>query len=390
MSTTHRVSTTAASLLAAAALFTSACGTPRAADATPTGTQAAARATTAAAPKSTTQEIAHIKIPRSTIDLLTAALRKNDLAAAKATYEQYNAQWNGVEVYTNYRSRELYGQLETDLEATIADGLSQPTPDLARLVPASEALARKYDEVIALSEKGPALSPLFDDLAALRTVRADLRIVTSALAANDLAKAKASWATFAGNYSKSEPLIKVRSTTAESETAGAIAKTDASFKASSASVDTLKPLVATVTDRYNYGVNLLNAAARNTDLAKTTYSEADVATLTALNDVMLSLKKSLAAYDSGMYSMSGDAANAAAGWQFDKVKPALQPKAADVALKTALDNYAKPAGVAGDTAKTRALGKTAIEAVTLAQQVVVGQFWTDARLQTVLSGLPKS
>ena len=379
--------TTALGVLAATTL---ACSGPSEPKATPSAPAPAATTVAAASASANPIEVDHVKSAKPKVDALVAALKKNDLPASLAAYEQYDALWNGVEVYVNFRSRELYGALETDLQAKIADGLAAKTPNLAAVVPNAEALARRYDEAIALVQKGPALSPLFDDLATLRLVRSDLRIVTAAVGANDLAKAKASFATFQSNFAKADPLIKQRSTTAAADVADALAKADAAFKAPGATADSVKPLVAALTDRYNFGVNLLNAAARNADLKKTGVVEADVAALTALNDIAVSLAKSQAAWTAGTYAAAGDAARAATGAQFEKVKPVLQPKAADAALKTALDNYEKVAGAAGDAAKVRAANQAARDAVAVAQQAVAGQFWTDAKLQSTLAALPKA
>ncbi len=60
----------------------------------------------------------------------------------------------------------------------------------------------------------------------------------------------------------------------------------------------------------------------------------------------------------------------------------LQAKAgADVAPKKALDAYMVSAGQAGDAKTATAANKAAVEAVAIAQQAVVGQFWTDPKFQ---------
>ena len=348
-----------------------------------------APAASAAAQTSVTKELDLIKTPRPFIDKLTEALRKGDLAAARQAYEDYDAAWNGIEVYTNYRSRQLYSELEVDIQGKIGQALDAPQPKLADIVPFSEAMAKKYDEVIALSQKGPPLSPLFDDLATLRIVRADLRIVTAALAANDAAKARAKFATFKSNYPKAQPLIKVRSTTADQEVIAAIAAADTKFSQPTATVDELKTLTATVTDRYNYGVNLLNAAARNADLSKKTYSEDDLKYLKSLNDAQLQLRASLTAWNSANYPVA-IAATTNVNAAFEQVKAPLAVKSADAALKTALDGYTGMAGATGDAAKVAAANKAAVEAVAIAQQVLVGQFWTDPKLQEYVASLPKA
>ena len=169
----------------------------------------------------------------------------------------------------------------------------------------------------------------------------------------------------------------------------ALGNAGAGFQQTTASTEGVKPLVATLTERYNFGVNLLNAAARNADVARTTFSETDTQALTSLNDAALSLRRSVAAWDAGMYPVAAQHAAAASGAQFEKVKPALAAKSADTTVKTALDAYASMAGAAGDAPRVRAANKTALEAVAIAQQVLVGQFWTEPRLQSFLAGLPQ-
>ncbi len=338
---------------------------------------------------STTKEAALMKAAKPAADALAAALKKGDVAAARAAYEAYDAAWNGIEVYTNVRSRQLYGELETDLQARIAEGLAKPQPGLSELVPLAEQLARKFDEAVALSEKGPAMTPLFDDLAALRIVRADLRIVTSALTSSDAAKARTYFASFKSGVPAVYPLIKARSAAVEQEVAAAIAAADAGMQQPATTADELKPLVAAVTERYNYAVNLLNAAARNADLTKITYTEQDLAYLGALNEMQVQLRRGLAAWNAGSYGAASEAVTAARA-AFDRVRPALAARGADAALSSAFDAYAALSGAAGDPATAAAANKAAVEAAGIAQQVLAGQFWTDPALQAYLASLPKT
>src|SRR5205823_8659424 len=138
-------------------------------DSKPTLPSPAATTSSAAAQ---TKEVELIKTPKPFADKLVEALKKNDLPGALAAYESYDAAWNGIEVYTNFRDRKLYGEIEVDLQNKIGDALSAKPSNLASIVPMAEAMTKKYDEVIALSVKGPALHPLFDDVAIVRIVRA--------------------------------------------------------------------------------------------------------------------------------------------------------------------------------------------------------------------------
>jgi hypothetical protein len=334
-------------------------------------------------------EIQAVTAVRPLIDKLTSALKAGDLAAAKDAYEAYDAAWNGTEVYTNFRSKDLYTQLEVDIQNKLGDELAKPTPDLAAAAVLSDAMGKKYDEVITLVKNGAPLNPLFDDVALVRIVRADLRITTSAINANDLAKVKSHYATFKGNVSKSLALFKIRSAANVDDVNAALAAVDA--KIATGTADELKPLVAALTTRYNFGVALINAAARNTDATKTTYTDADIATLKALNDITIQLNKSYTAWTATDYATSGAAATLAAGDAFTKVQPTLAAKnGTDVALKTALTGYATLAAAAGDAGKLKAAQRTATDAVLVAQQVIVGQFWSDAKLQAAIAALPKA
>jgi hypothetical protein len=254
---------------------------------------------------------------------------------------------------------------------------------------AEEALP-KIPEILHVGAPDLAEQQTFQPGNPLTIIRADLRITTAAITANDLPKAKAHFATFKSNVPKALPLIKARSTTAADDTSAALAAADAKFTANG-TIDDVKPLVAALTSRYNFGVALVNAAARNADSKKTTYTPEDVTTLTALNDIMIQVNRSMTEYTAGDFAKSGSDAALAAGDSFAKVQPILAAKnGSDVALKTALGAYAALAGAAGDTAKVKAANRTAYEAVFVAQQVIVGQFWADSKLQSVLSALPKS
>ena len=64
-------------------------------------------------------EVSSIKGVRPTLVNTVAALKKGDVASAKAAFEAYDSGWNGIEVYINTRSKELYNELELHLQADI-------------------------------------------------------------------------------------------------------------------------------------------------------------------------------------------------------------------------------------------------------------------------------
>ena len=138
-------------------------------------------------------------------------LEKKDVAAAKADMENYDSAWNGVEVYVNTRSMDLYNEIEHHYQTAVTDALNKPNPDAAAILADAKAMLAKYDEMLALVEKSPPLNRLYDDVARLRIERAHLREVTPALKAGNVAKAKKSFEAFNDNWDNIEDLVKDRS-----------------------------------------------------------------------------------------------------------------------------------------------------------------------------------
>lgn len=335
-------------------------------------------------------EVQVVSAVRPTIDALTAALRSGNQAASVDALEAYDKLWNGVEVYVNVRSKPTYDELEGHLQHAIDEGLAGEKPDYAALTAFSEQLAKAFDGAIAMVTAGAPISPLFDDVTRLRMIRSDLRIVTAAIAAGDVAKAKSHWTAFKSGLGTAADLIKVRTAGTADDLAQAVAATDAAFADGATKADTLKPLVAAVTSRYNFGVSLWNAAARNSDATKATYTEGDLKNVATLNDIAIQLSRSLTAWKAGDIAGASSGA-AAAATAFATVQPTLAAKnGADVTLKTALDAYAELAKAAGDAGKVSAANRTTLEAIAVAHQVFVGQFWGDKALQDKLNALPKS
>lgn len=338
-----------------------------------------------------TKEVQNVSAVRPVIDRMTQAFASGNLSASRDAYDAYDAAWNGIEVYINVRSRDLYGTIEQDLQASIEQGLEEPQPDLPKLTSQSRSLAAKYDDAIALVKKGPPLSPLFDDVATLRITRGELRLATDALGDGDLPKVKEHVASFEQSYPAAQSLIKIRSSSDEQETSAALSALDNALQKPGATVADVKPALATLMDRYNFGVNLYNAAARNADHSKTAASDADKQALTGLNTIQLQLNQSKKARDAGQDPQAAAAATTAAGASFAAVQPALAAKSSDPPLQAALTAYAQAvANPGGDAGKAQSTYKSASEQIAIAQQVIAGQFWTDPQLQKFLAGLPKA
>ena len=156
-------------------------------------------------------EITSVKAVRPTLVDTVAALQKRDIAAAKVAFAAYDSLWNGIEVYINTRSKDMYGALEQVLQARIEKALNAPNPDASALLADAQAILAKYDEAIDMVAKAPPLNPLYDDVARLRIVRAHLREVVPALKAGNFGKARKSFAAFDSTWDSIEDMIKARS-----------------------------------------------------------------------------------------------------------------------------------------------------------------------------------
>jgi hypothetical protein len=156
-------------------------------------------------------EVTSIKAVRPPLADTLAALEQRNVAAARAAFDAYDSAWNGIEVYINTRSKELYDVIEHTYQAKIAKALEAAEPDAAAIVPDAKTMLAKFDEAIGLVSTAQPLNPLYDDVARLRIVRAHLREVVPALKAGNVAKARKSYEAFDENWDSIEDLIKARS-----------------------------------------------------------------------------------------------------------------------------------------------------------------------------------
>ena len=105
-------------------------------------------------------------------------------------------------------------------------GLLQAAPDPGQLIAQLQAMLAKYDEAIVLSDTGPPISPLFDDVARIRIARAPLRTVPDALKAGDLGRARAGFGEFQARWPEVRPLFDQRSADASREVDAALGDAD--------------------------------------------------------------------------------------------------------------------------------------------------------------------
>lgn len=333
------------------------------------------------------KEVTLVRWARIPVANTVEALQKGNIAAAKSAWAPYDPIWNGVEVYVNFRSVPTYQDLETNWQAKITTALEDAQPKAADILPMAQAMLAKYDEAIKLSQTGPVISPLFDDLADLRLARQPLRAVAPLLTANNVVGAKSAFGEFPPFWPKVSGLVKARSNDVFNEVNQAIDAANAAFAKAQPTAAELTPLVAAVTNRVNFGISLVNSAARRADPAKTSVADADLRAASGVRSIQTTLKASLASWNAGQFADAGSKANQAVGPQLndDAVASPLKAKSLDAALKAPLDAYTAVAGAAGDAAKVSAANKAAIEAGEVAIQGLVGQFWSDAKVQSALT-----
>ena len=333
------------------------------------------------------KEIALVSAVRPNLVNLVDAAKKGDFAGAKKALKAYDTAWNGIEVYVSFRSSDTYTQIETVLQAKVTTLLDATPPNAVEIVPAAEALLAKYDDVIKIVTDGKPISPLFDDVAALRILRTNtIRDATPALKAGDVATAKSLLRTFITKWADVEDLIHERSADAYADVENAMAKVNTAIEKSSTTASELSPLADTLSNRFNYALSLVNAAARGADVTKAGFTKEDVQSAASLASIQAELKASLVAWQGGKYQEAGEHARNADGKIFPSVAGALKAKnGADTAVQKALDVYAALSDKPGDANTVIAAQKAAFEAVAIGQQWIVGQFWTDPKLKDAIT-----
>jgi hypothetical protein len=207
-------------------------------------------------------EVTSIKAVRPTLVKTVDALQKNNPRAAKEAFGEYDSAWNGIEVYINTRSMDMYNALERDMQTKLTAGLAEATPNVTDLLPLAKAMLAKFDEAIALVEKGPPLNPLFDDVARLRIVRAHLREVNPAMKAGNLAKARKSFGEFDEKWDSIEDLVKDRNVRAYSTIEDGMTNIGLALKPAMPDVAKVQMLVSGVMDEYNKIVAQITKEAR--------------------------------------------------------------------------------------------------------------------------------
>lgn len=208
-------------------------------------------------------EVTSLRAVRPILVKTIADLEKKDAAAAKAEMANYDSAWNGVEVYVNTRSMDLYNEIEHHYQTAVTDALNKPNPDTAAILADAKAMLAKYDEMLALVEKSAPLNRLYDDVARLRIERAHLREVSPALKAGDVAKARKSFEAFDDNWDNIEDLVKARSRESYDTIEKGMVTIERDLMPAKPDVDATLATVNEVMTEYNKIVNQITREARD-------------------------------------------------------------------------------------------------------------------------------
>ena len=207
-------------------------------------------------------EVTSIKAVRPTLVDTADALQKNNLKAARDAFAAFDSAWNGIEVYVNTRSMEMYNTLERQMQAKLTAGLNEANPNVPDLLAQAKAMLAKFDEAIAMVEHGAPLNPLYDDVARLRIVRAHLREVNPAMKAGNLDKARGSFDKFEAQWDSIEDLVKIRSREAYDAIEQQTDRAAVALKPPMPDVDRVTTLVSGIMDEYNKIVTQVTREAR--------------------------------------------------------------------------------------------------------------------------------
>jgi hypothetical protein len=208
-------------------------------------------------------EVSSIKAVRPNLVNTINALKKGDVAGARAAFEAYDSAWNGIEVYVNTRDKNMYSEIENNFQAKVTKGLMAATVDTAAVAADAQMMLAKYDEMIASVEKAAPLNPLYDDVARLRIVRANLREVPPAVKDGNFAKARKSFTAFDDKWDSIEDLIKARSADSYTEIEKGMIQIENALMPAKPDADKVTALVKDVMDKYNAVVADITKDARS-------------------------------------------------------------------------------------------------------------------------------
>jgi hypothetical protein len=342
--------------------------------------------------------VARVEAMAAELAEFTAAAQTCDLDTTREAFEDLESTWNAVEIDIQFPSPERYNFFEhVYLEDRVARGTGlegDPVESCEKMVAFAQAQETTWAEVIDFLTNSPAVSPLFNDVATLRTINQGIRrartalegypeaVPQTAMTAPDPAGARDFWNQFVTEYPTAREIIAFRSPELAEEIDGLVAAVDAAF-AGGGTLDFpgAAEALAALSARYNLGATLVTAAARNHINVRPDFNAEDPYTVGTLGDIVVALEGMRDAVALG----TPEGAATAQSLYNDAVQPNLTFKTggplsrADVALTNAVNAY-----VAGPTAQT---AQALLDQIAVAEQIFVGQYWGTPALVQFLAGI---
>jgi hypothetical protein len=322
------------------------------------------------------------------LDAYTEAAKTCDVEAAREAYQaaeavanavSQDAQFAAVSEYMLFNSTYLTGQVRASigLAGEVADDYTcEERVDLA------EEQAATWDSIVELLANSAEGSPLFNDLATLRSVYQGIRLAraelggdpdatpqTPATAANPAA-AKEHWVEFVADYPVARELIAFRNADLATEVDGLVAAVTPAFEGDPAqgfpgAADALTAL----NGRYNLAQNLVVAAARNHQPSRPTFDQTAWDAVDTLDDVLLTIFEIRDLIALGTPEAAAQVVVEYSDWLAHSLynKRGGPVARADEGLANAATNYA--------AAQTEATARALRDQLLIAEQVYVGQYW---------------
>jgi hypothetical protein len=322
------------------------------------------------------------------LDAYTEAARTCDVDTARQAFEVVDAVANAVTQDAQYAAVSEYmlfsgvyfgGQVRASL------GLAGEVADdytCEERVGLAEQQAATWDAIVAIMAQSPEGSPLFNDLATLRSVYQGIRLAraelsgdpdatpqTPAVTPNPTA-AKEHWLEFVADYPAARELIAFRNAALATEVDALVAAVTAAFEGDPAQgFPGAAEALATLNGRYNLAQNMVVAAARNHVSSRPTFDPAHWDALDTLDDVLLTLFEMRDLIALGTPEAVAQVAVEYSDWL---AHPLYNRRGGPVAradenLATAVANYT--------TEQTDATKRALLDQLLIAEQVFVGQYW---------------
>jgi hypothetical protein len=322
------------------------------------------------------------------LDAYTEAAKTCDVDAAREAFQtaeavanavSQDAQYAAVSEYMLFSGVYLAGQARASLglAGEVADDYTcEERVDLA------EEQAATWDSIVEFMANSPEGSPLFNDLATLRTVYQGIRLAraelsgdpdatpqTPATAPNPVA-AKEHWVEFVADYPVARELIAFRNADLATEVDGLVAAVTAAFEGDPAQgFPGAAEALATLNGRYNLAQNLVVAGARNHVPTRPTFDPASWDALDTLDDLLLTIFEMRDLIALGTPEAVAQGAVEYSDWLAHPLynKRGGPVARADENLASAVANYTAE--------QTESTIRALLDQLLIAEQVFVGQYW---------------